>query len=136
MPGPTPRLPLTSTGTLRFEPGKLYVEVCPGIVDLTRALIPPVVSLNKQRYAPHISVIRKEALEGPWGVPYDGETLEFSYDPRVVPGGTYWWLRAWSDRLVEVRQELGLIPLDWYCRPPDNEDCFHITVGNLKHRSA
>lgn len=133
-----PNYPHTSTGTLRYSQGsegpKLIVEVDKGIVDYARATVPPSVPLQPQRYDPHITVVRRETLVRPehWAK-YDGEPLEFTYDSRVVEGDIYYWLRAWSDRLVEIRMELGLKPLWELCRPPDNEDCFHITLGNLKH---
>lgn len=133
-----PRFPHTSVGTLRYSEGseglRLVVEVEQGVVSLARSLVPPSIPLRPQRYPPHITVVRRETLVRPdaWGR-YDGEDLEFTYDSRVVQGDRYYWLRAWSDRLVEIRRELGLVALWELCRPPDNEDCFHITVGNLKH---
>lgn len=129
--------PHTSTGILHYSDGsegpRLVVEVDPGIVDFARSLVPPSVKLNRQRYDPHITVVRKEDIPNlaEWGR-YDGESLLFRYDSRVQAGHTYWWLRAWSDELVEVRRSLGLPDLSWGCRPPDNEDCFHITIGNTK----
>jgi hypothetical protein len=123
-----------STGKLVVTPEekKLHVAVDPGIVDLTRALIPPVYRqyLNRQKYPPHITVIRTED----WKVDTSlhGREVLFEYDPRVKAGEVYWWLRAWSPGLISLRQSLGLPDYAWACRPPDNEDCFHITVGNTK----
>lgn len=128
----------TSFGTLHYsnDPAhgpKVHVEVDPEIVRYARALVPKTVKLNPQRWAPHITVVRKEPVVdlSAWGK-YDGHPVEFTYDPRVVPGAVYYWLRAWSTRLTEIRVELGLEPLAWACRPPDGEDCFHITLGNTK----
>lgn len=111
----------------------MHVEIDPGIVDLTRALLPPHVRLNRTRYNPHITVIREEDVPK-WErvLELDGREIPFRYDPRVVGGEVYWWLRVKSGALIEVRRDLALPELSWSCRPPDNEDCFHITVGNTK----
>jgi hypothetical protein len=119
-------------GTLFVTPEelKLHVVVDPGIVDLTRALIPKHHKLNRTRYPPHISVIRRETWEPDLSL--HGTPVTFTYDPTVAAGPVYWWLRAWSDDLLRVRASLGLPALAWACRPPSEEDCFHITVGNTK----
>jgi len=126
-----------STGTLIVTPEerKLHVEVDPAIVSFARALIPLSVKLNKTRFAPHITLVRQEEIAPDKWVTatlLHRKPVQFRYDPRVVPGEVYWWLRAWSDDLIHVRRSLGLPDLAWACRPPDGEDCFHVTIGNLK----
>lgn len=130
--------PCRSTGRLvvtRTE-RKLHLLVDPAIVDYARSLRPPGTPLNRTRFDPHITVVRDEAV-GPrlWGAvspTLEGREVDFAYDPRVVVGEVYWWLRAWSDELVVIRHALGLPPLSRLCRPPDGDGCFHITVGNTK----
>jgi len=126
----------TSTGKLIYfdDELKLNVEVDQGIVDFARALIPSSVKLNRQKYAPHITVIRKEEIVRPklWGL-HRNKIVSFDYDSRVCVGKTYYWLRVWSDDLIEIRQELGLEPLSELSMPPDGERCFHITIGNVKN---
>jgi hypothetical protein len=135
--GPT----VTLNGTLRYALDPLphaWLEVDPGIVKLARALIPRAQLPDPQRYAPHITVIRNEILppaHADLGVP-DGLNFEFTYDSRLREGDVYWWLRVWSPALTQLRLDLGLRPSSEYSRPPDGEDCFHITVGNKKRTLA
>ena len=125
----------TSIGKIVVTPAahKIHVEVDPGIVDLVRALLPPHIRLNRTRYEPHITTVRDEEVPR-WEVAAElhGTPIPFEYDPRVVAGEVYWWLRVWSPELVRLRRSLGLSDLSELCRPPDLEDCFHITVGNTK----
>lgn len=128
-----------STGVLRYSliegyGYKLVVEVDPNIVELARSLVPKYVELNTTKYAPHISVVRKEQPSNPsvWGK-HEGELIPFEYSPEVRFDEKYYWLRVFSPRLVEIRVEMGLPPsrLNVTC-PPDGEPVFHITIGNLK----
>ena len=129
-----------SVGYLRWSPGRLVLEVDPGIVEVARALVPKHIRLNRQKYAPHITVIRhlkaeEEAwlLAHPrWGGTREGEEVAFTYSPEVQIDETYYWLNAWSSRLEDVREELGLPRSDWYTEPPDHSHCFHATIGNTK----
>ena len=112
---------------------KMIVEVDQGIVDLAFALTPKYYKLKRQAFRAHISVVRNEWFDSPlWGK-HEGEVIEFSYDPRTVNDETYHWMRAFCERLAQIRMELGRHP---YRRgvtaPPDGEQCFHITVGNTK----
>lgn len=113
---------------------KLNVMVDPGIVEYYRALVPKYVGLNGTRYPAHISVVRRETPKNPefWGK-YEGEEVKFAYSNAVHNGKIYFWLNAFSERLEEIRLELGLPVSTEYTRPPDGyTKCFHITLGNLK----
>jgi len=125
----------TSFGTLnsKYENGitRIVLEVDLEIVNFARALVPKYYKLNRQKYSPHISVVR-ESFPIKNISQFSGETVMFTYDFDIVCGDVYWWLYAESARLRELRLELGLPELDWYNRPPDNKDCFHITIGNQK----
>lgn len=114
---------------------KLIVEVDPGITSFCRALIPKHITINPQRYAPHISVVRHEHAVNMdfWGR-YEGQFVEFEYDPYIHHGKVYWWLNVFSTRLEEIRVELGLPVSSEYTRPPDGYDkVFHMTLGNHKN---
>jgi hypothetical protein len=125
----------TSTGTLRYGYTNLVLDVNQGIVDYYRALMPKYIYTNRQMYAAHISVIRKEVPTKMelWGK-YAGEKVEFKYSNIVHHGEVYYWLNAWCERLEQIRMELGL-PVDSpYTRPPDGfAKTFHITLGNVKN---
>ena len=129
-----------SKGTLRYsyhegDVGfKLILEVDPGITSFYCSLIPKHITLNPQRYAAHISVVRKEQSVNMnyWGL-YEGQQVEFEYETYIYHGKVYWWLNAFSTRLEEIRLELGLPVTSEYTRPPDGfVKCFHITLGNTK----
>lgn len=127
-----------SSGTLHYEFDpesgyKLTCSVDPEIVNLARALIP--VRLNRQRYSPHITVIRNESIlacaKTVWGA-YEGKEVTFQYTTHIYNDDTYWWLRANSCEFVAIRTELMLPDFGRLSRPPDGADCFHITIGNTK----
>lgn len=127
-----------SVGTLdysRTEDGsyRLVVDVDPALVDLYRALAPKWLRMNKQRYAPHMTIVREAVLPDleRWGR-YQGAEVAFQYRPPVQIGEVYYWLEAYCPELELLRQHLGLSPTDWYTKPPDLSDCFHITIGNRK----
>ncbi len=127
-----------SKGPLRYSQDtdglfKLNVAVDPGLVDFYRALIPARV--NRQRYAPHITVVRREVpthMEA-WGK-FESEEVEFAYSNHVHCGTVYWWLNVFSKRLEDIRLELGLAAFGELSRPPDGSECFHVTLGNNKRR--
>lgn len=128
-----------TTGILRYYRGeeggyKLIVEVDPEIVRYYRYLLPKWIQTNRQMYAPHISVVRRETPTHPefWGV-YEGEEIEFHYTHTVYNGTVYYWLNAFCTKLEYIRTELGLPVSTEYTRPPDGFiKCFHCTIGNLK----
>ena len=129
-----------SWGVLRYQrvengSKKLIVDVDQGIVNVLFALTPKYYKLQRQMYPAHLSVVRNEWFESSmWGA-HEGEGVYFTYDPRTREDETYHWVRAWSERLLEIRAELGL-PAHRLgtTAPPDGEQCFHITIGNTKHK--
>lgn len=129
--------PFHSTGILHYEVEpllKLVALIDPEITRYYRALLPKSVVLNPQRYASHISIVRKEVppkMEH-WGK-YQGEEVEFAYDGYVFAGTPYWWINVYSSRLEDIRVELGLPNSSQYTRPPEGySKCFHSTIGNSK----
>lgn len=112
---------------------KLILSVDQGIVDLAFALTPKYYKLQRQAFPAHISVVRNEWFKSDlWGT-HEGERVEFTYDPRTRNDETYHWMRVWSERLSQIRVELGRPPFrGGVTLPPDGERCFHITVGNTK----
>lgn len=123
-----------SQGSLRYDhPYKVFVEVDRGLATFYRSLIPRSIEINVPLYPPHITVVRKETpprMEF-FGA-HEGEMIFFDYDTEIHHDETYYWLNAYSFRLEQVREELGLPVTSEYTRPPDGRWCFHITIGNLK----
>ena len=87
-----------STGTLAYEPDyRLVVQVDPGLADYYRSMIPKSVPVQKPRWPAHITVVRsgkEDPYIEPWGK-YNGEEVEFTYEPDVRIDRTYCWLNAW-----------------------------------------
>lgn len=127
----------TSTGTLvgSVEQGnfKLIVEVDPEISAYYRSLIPRYYRVSRQRYAPHISVIRDEKVLYPdeWEK-FQGKEIVFWYSGIIHNDDTYFWLEANSWDLQDIRVKLGLTSTSRITRSPDGSHSFHITLGNLK----
>lgn len=113
---------------------RLVGEIDPGIAEFYRALIPKHITFIKPMYAPHVSIVRKEIPTNVavWGK-YQGELVEFWYSPYIFFGKIYCWLKVQSVRFEEIREELGLPRHSHITRPPDEQPCFHTTLGNFKH---
>ena len=60
-----------------------------------------------------------------WGK-YEGEQIPFRYDNEIGFDPPYYFLRAYSKRIEDIREELGLARH----RPRFND--FHITIANVK----
>ena len=112
---------------------RIALSVEPDIVELARALIPQYIGLNRTKYSPHISIVRDIIIDPKWQL-YNGEIVEYYYSSTIHYDKIYYWLNAESFRLRQIRTELNLCEIDWYNRPPDRANCFHITIGNLKNR--
>lgn len=127
----------SSKGPLRYNSNyKLIVEVDQDLSDYYRSLIPKWLPVQQQRWPAHISVIRKEIpLNLDYWGKYEGEEVEFYYDPIIQYGTVYYWLNVFCKRLEEIRVELGLPISSEYTRPPDCfEKVFHMTLGNKKEQ--
>lgn len=113
---------------------KLSATADPQIASYYRSLIPKWFKCNGTRYAPHITIVRKEKplkLES-WGK-YEGKVIEFEYEPTIYFDETYYWLNCYSKELETIREELGLPIWAKYNCPPDLKHCFHMTIGNRKN---
>lgn len=117
----------SSTGTLQYSenPYRLIVSIDPQLAKyyLYQANKMAHLGLNGQRWAPHISVIRKEVPTNLlfWRQ-HEGLTVEFEYDPCVKNCATYYWVNVYSKQLEFIRKELGL----------RDKTLFHFTIGNVK----
>lgn len=124
-----------SSGYLRYskDPYKLIVEVDQSISDYYRSFVPKYVKLNKQAYPALLSVIRKEhvPLMKFWNK-YEGHQVEFEYENIIYNDELYYWLNAWSEKLEEIRYELGMKKTSHITYSHDGRHRFHITIGNLK----
>ncbi len=131
---------LSSSGLLCYSQDdgqyRLVVEVDLELTRYYRSLIPKWLDWNKPRWPSHITVVRpyKETVPNlkPWGK-YQGELIEFEYDNFLYNGTVYYWLNIFSNRLEEIRAELGMEVSSPYTKPPEGYiKCFHCTVANCK----
>lgn len=114
------------------NPYKLIVEVEEDLAQYYLSLIPKYLRVNRQKYAPHISVVRNETIDlSQWGK-YEDQQVAFRYENVIYNDINYFWLNAESCSLEAIRLELGLNPNSEITKSPDGKHIFHITLGNLK----
>ena len=83
------------------------------------------IKLIKPAWGPHISIIRgEEPLNKELWKKYDGEEIEFIYDHYIKTNGGHWWLKVTCDKLLDIREELGL--------PRKHFVGLHFTIGTPK----
>jgi len=122
----------SSTGILQYGPGiRAVVWIAEDIAKYYRSLIPKYYYVKPQMYPPHITVVRT-GKETPvnmevWGK-YDGEKVPFTYNSDIATDGNYFFLDARSERIGDIREELGLPRF----RFNDISKQYHITLGNVK----
>lgn len=125
----------TSVGKLIYSenPYKLIVEIDPEISNYYRSLVPKYIHLNRQKYAPHISVVRKETPRdlSSWNK-YANQEIEFEYEGVIYNDEAYYWLNVRSWDLEMIRRELGLNLISEITKSPDGRHRFHTTIGNIK----
>ena len=132
---------IKSIGTLRYDRPdgygwRLVLEIDPGIAQFYRSLIPKWYTAHSQAAKPHITIVRvaKPPKIEAWGK-YEGEKIEFYYDPYIHQGGFYWWLNCYSKRLEEIANELGLVFIDHpgFAKPMKGyKKVWHTTLANQK----
>ncbi len=124
-----------SKGVLKYGPGiRAVVMVDQGISDLYRKLCPKYLYVQPPMYPAHITVVRTDR-EVPknmdfWNK-YEDEVIPFSYERRVYSDNTYVYLRVTSDRIGDIREELGL-PRYRFGELGSDRGGYHITIGNFK----
>jgi hypothetical protein len=139
MPEPTPGTKYTSSGVLVSDPkaksipnpGKWWLIIqCEADIGryyrsqfnfFNRA---KDVKLQAPAWESHISVIRGEEPQHPelWGS-WDGQQVEFSYDPQLQTNEEYFWLNVECPAALDIREKLGL------SRTPQFN--LHLTIGRI-----
>lgn len=115
---------------------RLVVECDQGIADMYRSLIPKYYNVNRPRCPAHITVVRpyKETPADltDWEA-YQGESVEWFYEPHIRTDGMYFWLNTFCNRLEDIRLELGLPVQSEFAQPPERfKKYFHVTLVNCK----
>lgn len=107
---------------------KLIAEVDKDLGKYYFSLIPKYYYVNSQYYAPHISIIRKEAPASRelWELSEkenEGREIKFLYRNLIYTDGVYWWLDVFSKDIIRLRRFLGV----------RYKNVFHISLGNNKN---
>ena len=126
----------TTTGRIHvLNTSKMIVAIDTEISRYYMSLIPKYVKFNKQRYEPHISVIRNEmpACNFDQLLKYNKKEIQFEYENYIYNDETYLWLNVYSDELEAIRSELGLSKTSKITKSPDGKHRFHTTIGNFKN---
>lgn len=117
-------------GRIKYYNHYVVCEISQGIVDFYYSLIPKYYYANRQANKAHITVSRlgkEEPGRRHWKY-RDGQYVEFFYDSYVYFDHPYFFLKAYSDEICEIREKLFLprhrLPFK----------CHHITVGNVKEQ--
>lgn len=126
----------TSYGNLHYDDldgFRLILRVGQDLADYYRKLIPPSHRASRQGWAAHITVVRP-GNDNPgkiryWG-DYENEQVEFLYSPYLENGRGFYWFNAWSKRLEQIREELGLFNVSKFALKPEGySKTFHCTVA-------
>lgn len=121
---------IPSCGILQYGPSiRAALLIDPQIAAYYFALIPKYYYAQRQMYGAHITIVRinKETPKemGVWGK-YEGQAIPFEYEPTIYFSAPYFYLHALSDKIGDIREELGLPRF----REPWNS--YHITIANAK----
>jgi hypothetical protein len=122
-------------GKLEYGPGiRAVVSVNEDIARYYRRLIPQYLNAKPQAHPAHLTVVRT-AIEVPtnmevWEKYYE-EEVEFEYSNKIKFYYPYFFLDAWSLRIGDIREELGLSRFR-IVHPFGYKNCYHITIANVK----
>ena len=121
-----------SFGQLIVENNKTFVQIDSEISKYYISLIP--FKINKQKYPPHISLIRNEIIPNAnYLHSMNNSIINFEYDSYIFNNETYYWLNVYSNELKQIRINCGLCPTKiGVTFSPDEKCAFHITLGNTK----
>ena len=121
---------IKTRGILKYGPGitaKILLDRT--IQDYYLSLLPKSKDVQPQKYQTHVTVVRlnKELpTKMEFWEKHANEIVEIKYIPIVYFDETYYFLKAFSDRIGDIREELELP------RFRVGFDCYHITLGNTK----
>ena len=118
----------SSKGKLHYHKEWLMLYVEGDICRYYRTLVnmySPSFKLNPPKFDAHVTVVA-----GKYTTPvypefwnkYEGEIIQFEYDPYVVVDREYFWLQVQCKRIEDIRVELGL--------PRTTVHPWHLTIGN------
>lgn len=115
-------------GKLNYYTTWLLIDVDGDICKYYRVLAHkhnPLFKLNPSKHGTHIT-----AIAGKYEIPanqdlwkkYQGEVVDFEYNPDIISNDKYFWLEVKCNRIEDIREELGL--------PRTIIHPWHLTIGN------
>lgn len=115
----------------------LVVDVDPELAAYARSFIPRSYAARPTRYSTHITAVREERVgKEQRRLLYDLNGMDVLFEcggmHMLKHNDVYWWLPARAPALLMIRKLLWLDPYTDLIKPPDGEEVFHITVGNMK----
>lgn len=103
--------------------------------DYYLSLIPKARYVKRPRNAAHITVVRgggeePDILKKPelWGR-HEGENIVYYHNGEVKNYGDFYVVHAFSERIGEIREELGLPRFRF------QDEWYHFTVGNTRYEN-
>ena len=128
-----------SSGKLHYDDTDGYritLQINQDLSDYYRSFIPKYERVLKPGHSAHITVVRPECDIPPrirYWRDYEGENIDFLYDPYSLSGNGFYWVNCWSKRLERIRTELGLDNTSKYALlPVGYEKTFHMTIGRYE----
>jgi hypothetical protein len=129
-----------STGTIITNPQSestalgewwMIVNACPELGRYYNRLLKfamrarPNFVLQVPSWGYHISVLRGEVLTTTEAIEryaaINGTEVEFQYEHEILSNGRYFWLAVHSERMLDIRESLGLPRMPYFN--------FHLTIG-------
>jgi hypothetical protein len=129
---------LKAKGTIRVDSSKsrIVVETGSDILDYYHFFIQREywINLQKPLHDAHITVANEKFhkdVDWKKAEYYDGEEIEFEYDPYLVRGGytkgfIMFYLKVYSEELDKMKKELNIVDSEGYRG-------LHLTVANGKN---
>lgn len=116
---------MNSFATVQYRDNSCVGLIDEDFGDYYYSLIPKSKNANKQKYPPHITIVRNFEEVDLSHRYLDGEKFDFNYSPRINFDGKYFFLDCWSQTVDKIRL---------YCKIERYRlgNSHHITIGNVK----
>ena len=119
----------SSHGYLSYSNSWIVLKCGQGIIDYYKYWIEfkKNFKINKPLHGSHITVVAgkyEDVSFHKYWRKYDGQVVKFEYDGCIKSDGSYFWAEVKSEKLEEIRRELGLASTPKWP--------FHLTIGSLR----
>lgn len=116
-----------TNGIVQYRGLSCILELSKDFGDYYYSLIPKYKNAQKQKYLPHVTIVREFESRNSFFDYKLNENQKFciDYSPQIWYAHPYFFLECWSPQIEQLRVDYGL-------RPYRFNDCYHITIGNTK----